>query len=44
MRISGIGDEYAVGFESASERRVLVIPALFDEGNKLRRFTRQETD
>jgi len=39
MRIADFGDEYAVCFDGASERRVLVIPALFDEANKLRRFT-----
>ena len=37
--IAGIGREYAACFGSDTTRRVLVIPALFDEANKLRRFT-----
>ncbi|WAT18509.1 hypothetical protein OZN62_02710 [Aurantiacibacter sp. MUD11] len=32
-------DEYALTFDRQRERRLLVIPALFDEANKLRRFT-----
>lgn len=32
-------DEYALAFDKARTRRLLVIPALFDEGNKLRHFT-----
>lgn len=32
-------EEYAISFDSGSRTRVLVIPALFDEANKLRRFT-----
>ena len=32
-------DEYAVRFDSRRKKRVLIVPALFDEGNKLRRFT-----
>lgn len=30
------GDEYALAFDRGRERRVLVLPALFDEANKLR--------
>jgi len=33
------GEEYAIGYDSGAATRVLVIPALFDEANKLRRFT-----
>jgi hypothetical protein len=33
------GEEYAVAFDRKRERRVLVLPALFDEANKLRHFT-----
>src|SRR5690606_40636896 len=33
------GDEYAVVFDRSRERRILVLPALFDEANKLRHFT-----
>jgi hypothetical protein len=32
-------EEYAVAFDQGRERRVLVLPALFDEANKLRHFT-----
>jgi len=32
-------DEYVLSFDQGRTRRVLVIPALFDEGNKLRHFT-----
>ena len=31
--------EYALTFDHARRRRVLIAPALFDEGHKLRRFT-----
>lgn len=31
--------EYALSFDRGRAHRVLVIPALFEEGNKLRRFT-----
>ncbi|MEP0391995.1 MAG: hypothetical protein ABJ205_14695 [Erythrobacter sp.] len=34
-------DELLVSFDRARERRVLILPALFDEANKLRRFTLQ---
>lgn len=34
-------DELLVSFDRARERRILVLPALFDEANKLRRFTVQ---
>ena len=33
------GDEYALAFDRGRELRVLVLPALFDEANKLRHFT-----
>lgn len=32
-------DEYAVRFDRGRDRRVLLLSALFDEGNKLRHFT-----
>lgn len=35
------GEELLVSFDDGNERRVLVIPALFDEANKMRRFTMQ---
>lgn len=34
-------EEYALRFDRGRARRLLVIPALFDEGNKLRHFTVQ---
>lgn len=34
-------DELLVSFDRGRERRILVLPALFDEANKLRRFTVQ---
>lgn len=33
------GEEYALAFDQGRKHRVLVLPALFDEANKLRRFT-----
>jgi hypothetical protein len=33
------GEEYALSFDRRRSRRLLVLPALFDEGNKLRHFT-----
>lgn len=33
------GEEYALAFDRGRERRILVVPALFDEANKLRHFT-----
>jgi hypothetical protein len=33
------GEEYALAFDQGRQHRVLVLPALFDEANKLRRFT-----
>ena len=33
------GEEVAIAFDKARPRRVLVLPAWFDEGNKLRHFT-----
>ncbi len=32
-------EELALAFEQGRKHRILIIPALFDEGNKLRRFT-----
>ena len=32
-------EEYALRFDEGRLRRILVVPALFDEGNKLRSFT-----
>ena len=34
----GSGEEYALAFDSGRARRLLIIPALFDEANRLRRF------
>ncbi len=33
------GDELAIASDRSRERRILVLPALFDEANKLRHFT-----
>ncbi|AKH41723.1 hypothetical protein FHS61_002213 [Altererythrobacter atlanticus] len=33
------GEEYAVVFDGNRDRRLLILPALFDESNKLRHFT-----
>lgn len=33
------GEELAIAFDNGRARRVLVLPAWFDEGNKLRHFT-----
>ena len=33
------GDEYALAFDRGRAQRLLVLPALFDEANKLRHFT-----
>ena len=33
------GDEYALVFDSGRKHRLLVLPALYDEANKLRHFT-----
>lgn len=35
----GIAEEYALVFDAGRAVRILVVPALLDEGNKLRRFT-----
>ncbi len=35
----GETSEYALAFDRQRDRRLLIIPALFDESNKLRRFT-----
>lgn len=32
------GEEHALAFDRSRERRVLILPALFDEANKLRHF------
>ena len=36
---SPAGEEYVLAFDKGRARRVLVLPAWFDEGNKLRHFT-----
>ena len=33
------GDELAIAFDRSRERRILILPGLFDEANKLRHFT-----
>ena len=33
------GEEYALAFDQGRRHRILVLPALFDEANKLRHFT-----
>jgi hypothetical protein len=35
----GMAEEYALAFDRSRATRVLVVPALFDEANRLRRFT-----
>jgi len=35
----GASDEFALAFDHARDARLLIIPALFDEANKLRRLT-----
>ncbi|WP_232491981.1 hypothetical protein [Novosphingobium kaempferiae] len=35
----GTSEEYALVSDTGHARRLLIVPALFDEGNKLRRFT-----
>ena len=35
----GTASEYALAFDKARNRRLLIIPALFDEANRLRRLT-----
>lgn len=35
----GMAEEYALSFDRGRTRRLLVVPALFDEANRLRRFT-----
>ena len=35
----GTSEEYAVVFDGGRAIRLLIVPALFDEGNRLRRFT-----
>lgn len=35
----GASDEYALSFDRDRKARLLIVPALFDEGNKLRHFT-----
>lgn len=34
----GVADEYALVFDRARTSRVLIVPALFDEANRMRRF------
>jgi hypothetical protein len=36
---SAAGEEYALAFDKGRAHRLLVLPAWFDEGNKLRHFT-----
>ena len=33
------GEEYALAFDKRRPRRLLIVPALFDEGNRMRRLT-----
>lgn len=35
----GVGQEYAVACDSGRRFRLIIIPALFDEGNRMRRFS-----
>ena len=35
----GMAEEYALAFDQARAKRLLIVPALFDEANRLRRFT-----
>ncbi|MDE8653545.1 hypothetical protein [Novosphingobium album (ex Liu et al. 2023)] len=35
----GVAREYALAFDRTRERRLLIVPALFDEANRLRRLT-----
>lgn len=35
----GSAEEFALTFDKGRERRLLIVPALFDEANRLRRFT-----
>lgn len=35
----GTSQEYALAFDRQRRQRLLILPALFDEGNRLRRFT-----
>lgn len=35
----GIADEYALAFDRGRATRILIVPALFDEANRLRRLT-----
>jgi pimeloyl-ACP methyl ester carboxylesterase len=35
----GSGEEYALMIDRQRERRLLIVPALFDEANRMRRFT-----
>lgn len=37
----GHSEELLVSFDKGRDRRILIVPALFDEANKLRRFTLQ---
>jgi hypothetical protein len=35
----GSAEEYALTFDKGREKRLLIVPALFDEANRMRRFT-----
>jgi len=35
----GTREEFAIQFDAGREARLLIVPALFDEGNRMRRFT-----
>lgn len=35
----GRAEEYALSFDKGRKRRLLIVPALFDEANRMRRFT-----
>jgi hypothetical protein len=37
----GMAEEYALAFDQARSKRLLIVPALFDEANRLRRLTVQ---
>lgn len=39
LRAGGFVQEHALAFDRQRPRRLLIVPALFDEGNKLRRLT-----
>lgn len=39
LAAGGQTEEYAVAFDHGREHRLLIVPALFDEANRIRRFT-----